>query len=86
MRFEWDEEKARSNLAKHKVAFDVAMRVFEDPRAVSVLDGIVDGEERWRTIGRVGSATILFVGHTWLDEDGEIHVRIITLEGPIDRR
>ena len=41
-------------------------------------DRVVDGEERWRTVGRVGVATILFVGHTWLDENGEIYVRVIT--------
>ncbi|NBW06830.1 MAG: BrnT family toxin [Caulobacteraceae bacterium] len=78
MRFEWDEEKAKANLAKHGVAFDVAMQVFDDPRAVATFDRIVDREERWRTVGRVGTATILFVAHTWLDEDGEICVRIIS--------
>ena len=31
MRFEWDEEKAAQNLAKHKVPFDFAARVFLDP-------------------------------------------------------
>ncbi|MFN3814559.1 BrnT family toxin [Brevundimonas sp.] len=78
MRFEWDEEKARRNLARHKVAFDVAIKVFEDVSAVSVLDRVVDGEERWRTVGRVGLTTILFVAHTWLDESGEVFVRVIS--------
>ena len=78
MRFEWDEEKARSNLAKHKVAFDVAIKVFEDVSAVSVMDRVVDDEERWRTVGRVGLTTILFVAHTWLDESGEVFVRVIS--------
>lgn len=78
MKFDWDDEKARSNLAKHGVAFDVAIKVFDDPDAVSGMDRIVDGEERWRTVGRIGFATILFVGHTWRDDDGEIHVRVIT--------
>ena len=78
MRFEWDPEKARSNLTKHGVAFDVAALVFDDPMAVATFDRIVDGEERWRTVGRVGLATILFVVHTWRDESGEVYIRIIS--------
>jgi uncharacterized DUF497 family protein len=31
MVFDWDEEKARSNLAKHNVSFDEATSVFDDP-------------------------------------------------------
>jgi uncharacterized DUF497 family protein len=32
--FEWDDAKARANLAKHGVPFDYAARVFLDPRMV----------------------------------------------------
>ena len=32
MQFTWDERKNRSNLAKHNVSFEIASRVFEDPR------------------------------------------------------
>ena len=78
MKFHWDEEKARTNLIKHGVAFDVAIKVFDDAFAISGHDRVVDGEERWRTVGRIGFTTIFFVGHTWLDEDGEIYVRVIT--------
>lgn len=60
------------------IPFDVAKRVFDDPFAASEMDRIVDGEERWRTIGRVGVATVLFVAHTWSDEYGELHARIIS--------
>jgi uncharacterized protein len=31
MQFEWDREKAKKNLRKHKVSFDEAMTVFYDP-------------------------------------------------------
>jgi len=78
IKFDWNPDKARSNLAKHNVAFDVAIQIFDDPNAISGLDRIVDGEERWRTVGRIGFTTILFVGHTWVDEDGQIYVRVIT--------
>ncbi len=46
MRILWGEAKSRSNLAKHKVSFETAKLVFEDPSAVSVRDRIVEGEER----------------------------------------
>ena len=77
MQFEWDPEKARLNLAKHGIEFDVALLVFDDPWAITEMDRVVDGEERFRTIGRVGELTILFVAHTWVEDD-EIHVRIIS--------
>lgn len=54
MRFEWDERKNRSNLQKHKVSFDVAAMVFDDPHAVSLLDRVEGGEERWQTLGSAG--------------------------------
>jgi len=38
--FEWNEEKNRRNLAKHKVSFETAKLIFEDPRAVSMLERI----------------------------------------------
>ena len=76
MQFEWDPEKARLNLAKHGIEFDVALLVFDDPWATE-MDRVVDGEERFRTIGRVGELTILFVAHTWVEDD-ELHVRIIS--------
>lgn len=78
MKFDWDDEKARANELKHGIAFDVAIKVFDDLDAISGLDRVVDGEMRWRTVGRIGFTTILFVGHTWVDDDGEIYVRVIT--------
>jgi len=38
--FEWDDEKARSNLEKHGVSFAEAATVFADPAAVYLDDGI----------------------------------------------
>ena len=37
--FEWDSEKAASNLAKHGVSFPEAATVFADPMAVYLDDG-----------------------------------------------
>ncbi|MFH1123620.1 MAG: BrnT family toxin, partial [Pseudomonadota bacterium] len=32
MKFEWDPNKARSNLRKHKVSFEEAVTALSDPR------------------------------------------------------
>jgi uncharacterized protein len=78
MRFEGDDEKNRSNLAKHKVSFDTAIAVFEDPFALSVQDRIVDGEERWQTSGTIDGVILLIVAHTWRDDEGEEVIRLIS--------
>jgi hypothetical protein len=78
MRFIWEERKSRRNLAKHKVSFGTAMLVFDDPRAISRLDRIEHGEERWQTLGLAGGIVVLLVAHTYHDEDGEEVIRIIS--------
>jgi hypothetical protein len=44
MRFEWEINKNRSNVAKHKVSFETAIAVFDDQHALSIQDRTVDGE------------------------------------------
>jgi uncharacterized DUF497 family protein len=78
MVFAWDETKDRTNRRKHGVSFETALRVFDDPDAVSYLDGIVDGEERWHTLGLVAGIVILLVVHTIEEQNGEEEVRIIS--------
>jgi uncharacterized protein len=77
MRFEWDEDKNRSNLAKHKVSFERASLVFDDPQSLSIQDRVVEEEERWQTLG-MESGTVLLVAHTYRDEArGEV-IRLIS--------
>jgi uncharacterized DUF497 family protein len=38
LRFEWDDQKALENLAKHGVTFGEATEVFYDPNAVEIED------------------------------------------------
>jgi hypothetical protein len=78
MRFEWDEKKNSRNLAKHRIGFDMAKLVFSDQHALSIQDRVVDGEERWQTLGSIGSATIVLVAHTYREENGEEVIRIIS--------
>jgi uncharacterized DUF497 family protein len=78
MRIEWDEEKARRNLAKHGVSFDAAAKVFEVPNRITELDWVVDHEARWRTIGRAGFVTVIFLVHTDETLEDQTVVRIIS--------
>jgi uncharacterized DUF497 family protein len=76
MQFEWDPEKARRNLAKHGVSFELAQRVWEDPLHIVVADRIEAGEQRWHAVGLVGSVVVLVV-HSHPDREDEERVRII---------
>jgi len=75
--FEWDETKARANVRKHGISFEVAVRVFVDPLAVSSQDRIESGEHRWRTVGMVGGYLLVLVAHTVRHDDAEV-IRIIS--------
>ena len=77
MLFEWDEAKARTNLSKHGVSFDLAKRVWNDPLHVVVPDRFEDGQQRWHAIGVVGAVTVLVVVHVYLVGGGEEAIRII---------
>ncbi|WP_375629416.1 MULTISPECIES: BrnT family toxin [unclassified Bartonella] len=79
IRFEWDETKAKSNLRKHRVSFEIAARVFADPFAMVKQDRIENGEYRWQTLGLVDGFLLLLVAHTVHDDKDCIEViRIIS--------
>jgi uncharacterized DUF497 family protein len=77
VQFEWDAEKARTNLVKHHVSFGLAREVWEDALHIIVPDRFEDGEQRWHAIGMVGPVVILVVVHTYPDAQDEGRVRII---------
>ena len=62
--FEWDPEKAKENLAKHKVSFPEATDVFSDDYAWTIADQYVDNEQRYKTIG-MGRSRVLCVIYTY---------------------
>jgi uncharacterized DUF497 family protein len=81
-KFQWDSNKRKSNLAKHRIDFNVAAVAFDDPFHVSKPDQFVDGELRWKTFGQVNDVTLLLVIHVTFEEqlDGEVVevIRIIS--------
>lgn len=82
--FEWDDVKAASNLAKHRVSFDTASRVFQDPFAIDESENASSfGENRFYTIGQV-DGRILFVAYATSAD----RIRIISARGaePYEKR
>ena len=64
MRFEWDEDKAAANLAKHGVSFNEAATVIGDPLGWTYPDSEHSvSEERWITVGLSEGQRILVVAH-----------------------
>ena len=78
MRFEWHDDKSRANRRKHGVSFETAVRAFDDPLHRSLYDRVVDGEERWQTMGLVDGIVVLLVAHTFRGDDEDVVVRIIS--------
>ena len=73
MDYEWDPDKALSNVHKHHVDFADAVLVFSDPLALTILDDY-PSEERFVTLGMDGLGRILVVVYTWRGE----RIRIIS--------
>ena len=66
--FEWDEEKAASNLEKHGVSFQEASTIFMDSLSSTISDPLHSFEEqRFVTIGESAKREVLVVVHTQRD-------------------
>jgi uncharacterized protein len=73
VKFEWDADKAQSNLRKHQVSFEEAARVFLDSNRIETFDGREDyGEDRWKTVGLVEPALLAVIYTIRSGEDSEI--------------
>ena len=73
--FEWDENKATTNLRKHGVNFYEALTVFQDEFSLTFSDySHSDDEERFIDIGRSSKGQILLVVYT----ERANHIRIIS--------
>jgi len=62
--YEWDPDKAASNLSKHGVDFADAVGVFEDDRALTIEDTSTT-EERFKTLGTDFTGRLLVVVYTY---------------------
>jgi uncharacterized protein len=64
MIFEWDDHKNRTNIGKHGVSFETAVRIFDGPVLSWIDDRKEYGEVRMRSIGQIEGVVILAVIHT----------------------
>lgn len=65
MLFEWSGDKARTNWLKHKVSFEEAKTVFDDPFYVDFYDpNHSDDEERYLIVGKSNQNRLLIVSYT----------------------
>jgi uncharacterized protein len=65
MFFEWDAEKSRQNLRKHRVSFDEAQTVFTDEYSITISDVEHSSlEERLIIIGASHQKRLLVVSYT----------------------
>ena len=70
--FQWDPDKARANVTKHRIDFEDAARLFQEPH-FTVASAHTD-EARFLTIGYLGTLVIAVV---WTPR-GEDILRIIS--------
>ncbi|MGD9969799.1 MAG: BrnT family toxin [Sulfuricurvum sp.] len=75
LKFEWNDAKASSNIAKHGVSFEEAKTVFDDDFARMIPDpDHSEQEERFILLGMSYTLKILAVVHCYRDQDGIIRL------------
>ena len=63
--FEWDVKKAKANFNKHKVGFEEAKTIFNDPLLLTFPDDEhLEADERFISIGMSASNRVLLAVHT----------------------
>ena len=79
LEFEWDPDKAESNLKEHGVSFDEASTVFRDTLSITIGDpDHSDSEDRFIDIGMSHRGQLLVVSYT----DRKDRIRIISARPP----
>jgi hypothetical protein len=78
--FEWDENKAQSNLEKHGVSFEEAATVLGDPMSLTIPDPQhSEAEDRFISMGESYRRRLIVVVHTdWSDRIRIISARLAT--------
>ncbi len=73
--FQWDENKNHLNKRKHGIAFEEAQTVFQDDRALVIMDpDHSQQEERFIILGRSNTARLLVVCHCYRESDTIIRI------------
>jgi len=73
--FEWDEDKSKKNIRRHKVSFEEAKTVFNDSFLMTFPDPRHSNtEKRYINIGRSSKGRVLVIIHT----ERRANIRIIS--------
>jgi hypothetical protein len=65
VKFDWDNQKAANNIKKHKISFQEAASVLNDPLALTFDDPDHSiGEYRLLTFGTTRTGKLIIVSHT----------------------
>ena len=86
LKFEWGEDKNKVNISLHKISFETAKYVWNDPfKLIRFDDSHSENEDRYQVLGKVGK--VLFVIFTESEKDSNI-IRIISarVATPNERR
>ena len=78
--FEWDRNKALSNMKKHNVSFEESSSIFKDSNMINLYDDEHSkDEERWISIGISHLGKVIVVSHTFIEFSNEsTNIRIIS--------
>ena len=75
IKFEWDNNKDKSNQKKHGVSFEEAKTVFYDENAIEFYDfDHSHNEERFLLLGLSSKLRILLICHCFKEENGIIRI------------
>ena len=79
-KFDWDPDKERVNIRKHRISFRQTMSVFRDPNHLSKYDEEhSENEDRWITIGFDSAGVLRVVIHTFEQvEETLCEIRLIS--------
>ena len=82
LKFEWDPQKAKSNIEKHGVSFEEASTAFRDPLSLTIDDPLHSvGEERMVLVGMSHKNRLLVVVHAEIGDN----IRIISARKAIKK-
>ena len=78
--FEWDPKKAKINISKHKISFELASKLFFDPMMLSIFDeSHSEYEDRWISLGIAKNGSLLVIHHSFDQTDENcVSIRIIS--------
>lgn len=77
--FDWNPEKEKLNIRKHKMDFRKASTVFRDQNQLTLYDeDHSENEDRWITMGTDNTGILRVVIHTFEQIENSVSIRIIS--------